>query len=631
MNKKIIWVLAPVAAVALVAAMMPWTLSSHALRRQLANQVRSAVGFVTLVQGHSTFALLPRPRIKLEDVTFNAPDSGLSVHAGIVKGDLSILSLLTGRFELSSISLISTDVSVDLDKPLHIGGAIAQAMKPSSATTTIRSKWLSTVSIVSGTVHITNSASGQKNEIRNINATLDWRHLTSPATLKGSAIWRGTNADVALWINRPTTLLRGGQTPIDLKIDSAAGSLTMDGTLAGRPNLQYDGRIAAYAPLLREAMQLFGINVPLPGPLRDARLTAEGRIDQNSLTLSDTRIALDGNAFEGSLAMQSNRGRAAWSGTLATDLFALSPFLADLPPVVTLDGQWSHDPIDASNLDFGDLDLRISASRAHFGRILLENAGFSILLNNGKLEVTLADAKAYGGTLKGRVNLGHGPDGLDMHMATNFSHVDSAAMLGDILRGTHVSGDANGQIALDGHGENLWSIMHSLAGSGQLTLTGGEISGLDLEQALRRMEKRPLSIATEVRTGETAFRSASAAFNVAAGNVVINQCTAAGPGVDLAMTGATAIGDRSLDLHVVASQTGAMPTGSDPPQLHLDLKGSWDDPLMVLDTASLIRRSAVAAPLLRSLTPSSTAGAKPDDATAADGPAASTAATATSR
>jgi AsmA protein len=168
--------------------------------------------------------------------------------------------------------------------------------------------------------------------------------------------------------------------------------------------------------------------------------------------------------------------------------------------------------------------------------------------------------------------------------------------------------------------------MHSLDGRGQLKLADGEVSGLDLEQALRRVEKRPLSIATEVRTGRTSFTSASGAFNVSDGNAEMEQCVASGPGVELAMTGSSEIGDRSLDLHVVARQTGAEATNADAPQLHLDLMGSWDDPLLVLDTASLIRRSQVAAPLLRSLAPASIPSGTPAS-TALGAPSASAAPT----
>ncbi|HWG03580.1 MAG TPA: AsmA family protein, partial [Beijerinckiaceae bacterium] len=417
MNKKIKWMLIPVVAAALVAAVVPWTLSSHALRRELASQVRSAIGFTTDAKGRSSFALLPRPRIKLEDVTFNAPDGAFSLRADVVKAELRILPLLTGHLELSSVTLVSADMSVDLDKPLHIGGSIAEAMKPNAAASTVKSPQVGVVSIVSGTAHFTSDTRRYRTDVENINATLDWRRLTSPATLNGTVNWRGTDADVALWINKPAALLHGNTSPVDLKIDSAAGSLTMDGTLVSRPVVQYEGRVAAYAPLLREAMQLFNISVPLPGPLRDARLTAQARVESNAMTLSDTHISLDGNVFEGSLAMHEDQGRRLWSGTLATDLFALSPFVTDLAPALTPDGQWSRDEIDASNLDFGDLDLRLSAARAHFGRVLLENAGFSILLNRGKLEITLADANAYGGNLKGRANISRAPDGLDAQVS----------------------------------------------------------------------------------------------------------------------------------------------------------------------------------------------------------------------
>lgn len=629
MNKKIKWVLAPGIAAALVAAMVPWTLSSEALRRELAVQVRSATGFSTRAKGRATFALLPRPRIKLENVAFSAPDGAVALHAGIIKGDLRILPLLTGRLELSSITLFSPDVSIDLDKSAHIAGAIADAAKPGPAAQAKDSTRLGIVSIVSGTAHLVSAARGRQTELQNIDATLDWRSLAAPATLNGTATWRGANADLALWINKPAALLHGDPSPVDLKINSSIGSLTMDGSLASRPNLQYEGRIAAHAPLLREALQLFDIAVPLPGSLRDGRLTADGRIDDNSMALSDLHVALDGNAFEGSLAMHNDQGRAVWSGTLATDLFALSPFLSELGPAVTADGQWNSESFDAANLNFGDLDLRISASRAHFGRVLLEDAGFSILLSSGKLEITLADAKAYGGTLKGRANFAPSPAGLDMHLATSFSHVDSASFLSDILHNAHVSGDANGQVMLDGHGDSLAKIMHSLDGHGQFTLADGEVSGVDLEQALRRIEKRPLSIATEVRTGRTGFTNASAAFNIAGGVADMDRCVASGPGVELAMTGSAAIGDRALDLHVVARQAGADTTNPDIPQLRLDLMGSWDDPLLVLDTASLIRRSEVAAPLLRSLAPSLAPRSAPSRALPEGAPPASAAATST--
>lgn len=620
MNRKIKWLLAPAIVAALIAAMAPWTVSSHALRRELAAQVKAATGLATRVGGHATFSLLPRPRIKLDDVTFKSPDASVSLRARAIKGNLRILPLLTGRLELASLTLFSPHISVDLDKSARIVGAIAKAAQRKRATTASGSARLGIISIVSGTAHLESAAGAHRTVLRNVDATLDWPNLAAPATLNGTARWRGAEADLALWINKPAALLNGNPSSIDLKLESALGALTMDGSFASRPELQYEGHIAAYAPLLRRAMRLFDLSVPLPGRLRDARLTAQSRIDEHSLALSKLHFELDGNAFEGSLAMDKAQGRTRWSGTLATDLFALAPFLAGLRPAVTSDGQWNRDPIGAGRLDLADLDLRLSASRAHLGPLLLENAGVSILLTNGKLEITLADAKAYGGTVKVRANVSPGPAGLDLQVAGNFAHVDSAAFLSDALQSAHVSGEATGQVTLEGHGQSLAEIMRSLAARGQFKLGNGEVSGVDLEQALRRMANRPLSIAIEVHTGRTRFSSASCAFHVAAGKADMNRCIASGLGVALAMTGSAEIGQRSLDLHVVARQTGTEANGPSAPKLHLDLMGPWDDPVLVLDSASLIRRSAVAAPLLRSL------GSLPSPA---GGPSASAASTTT--
>ncbi len=385
MNKKIKWVLVWWIVAVLIAAMLPWTLSSSALRRELASaSAGRPIGFTTECQGTIYLRVIFRDpgsssrrchvqRLRWRLFTPGRCRQGRAAYSTAPNGSPGTLfdNACFGRY-------VGRSRQAAPYRRLHRGsnspGAVASSGRRSATK-------LGIVSIVSGTAHFTSDTRRYQADVENINATLDWRRLTSPATLNGTVNWRGTDADIALWINKPAALLRGNTSPVDLKIDSIAGSLTMDGTLAGRPSLQYEGRVAAYAPLLREAMQLFNISVPLPGPLRDARLTAQARVESNAMTLSDTHISLDGNAFEGSLAMHKDQGRPVWSGTLATDLFALSPFLSDQLPALTPDGQWSREPIDTANLDFGDLDLRLSASRAHFGRVLLENAGFSILLN----------------------------------------------------------------------------------------------------------------------------------------------------------------------------------------------------------------------------------------------------------
>ena len=70
--------------------------------------------------------------------------------------------------------------------------------------------------------------------------------------------------------------------------------------------------------------------------------------------------------------------------------------------------------------------------------------------------------------------------------------------------------------------------------------------------------------------------------------------------MDISVTGSASIARRQLDLTIRARQTGR--DDSQPaPQLNMDLRGNWDDPNLIIDAQSLIRRSEAAAPLLRSL------------------------------
>ena len=64
------------------------------------------------------------------------------------------------------------------------------------------------------------------------------------------------------------------------------------------------------------------------------------------------------------------------------------------------------------------------------------------------------------------------------------------------------------------------------------------------------------------------------------------------------VTGSAILARRLLNIAIKARQAGR--EDNEPaPQLSMDLRGNWDDPNLVIDAQSLIRRSQAAAPLLR--------------------------------
>src|SRR3954463_7814555 len=120
MIRRALTALAALAGLAVLAmAVAPWTTSSAPLRAAIARQLRETYGLELTVAGRSTIALLPVPRLKFEDVALATSEGAPLVRGGQLRGEFSVLSLLTGRIELSDLSLHVSRIDVDVDARGH--------------------------------------------------------------------------------------------------------------------------------------------------------------------------------------------------------------------------------------------------------------------------------------------------------------------------------------------------------------------------------------------------------------------------------------------------------------------------------------------------------------------------------
>ncbi len=129
-----------------------------------------------------------------------------------------------------------------------------------------------------------------------------------------------------------------------------------------------------------------------------------------------------------------------------------------------------------------------------------------------------------------------------------------------------------------------------------VTAQHGALTGINVEQVLRRLERRPLSGSGDFRNGRTPFDKLNLALKVANGIVSVEDASVDGTAVKLALTGSASIPARDLDLKGSASLLNG------PNDVAFELPfvviGPWDDAFPLPDPASLIRRSGAAAPLL---------------------------------
>ncbi|VFU10597.1 conserved protein of unknown function [Methylocella tundrae] len=586
-------------------AAVPWLFSTNVLRNEIIAQIRRMTGLIAISQGHAVFVVLPQPHISIDNIRFADPSGALRIDAAYLKGYLRVAALLQGRLEIASATLGEPEMVINLDgHPMPSDSAIGRAANAKSSSpqaTSADEARLGVVSLVDGSARLTSSLGDGDLWIDAINVTLDWRKLGAAANLTGTARFRGQSADIAAIVDHPTDLMRGEQSALSLKVNGPALSLSAEGNLASAPKAQSTGRIFASAPSLRKLVETGGYFVELPAPFQDFALTSDASIGASGASFSNLRLQLDGNAYEGALAVMMGQAKPILSGTLATSDLSLRPFLANLSPALGRDGQWSHDAFDLDEENFADVDLRVSAARLALPGIELEDAAFSLMNQKQRLDIALIEARAYQGSVKGRASFAKTGAGLAMHGSAVFSGVDAAGVWPNSIESWKVEGALTAAGNVESTGANMSELMRNLNGHAQIALERGQIGGINLDQALRWIDTRPLGLADDIRYGGTGFDELGFSLRIAKGVAEIEDGRMRGRNLALGFGGSIDIGERALNVHATATTAGGeVKPGAERPKFSFDLAGSFDDLALIPDARSLIRQSGAAAPLFSS-------------------------------
>jgi AsmA protein len=263
---------------------------------------------------------------------------------------------------------------------------------------------------------------------------------------------------------------------------------------------------------------------------------------------------------------------------------------------------WSGVPISLEGFNGLDLDLRLSAARVAISGTQLGRTAIAANLHDGNLGVTVGESQAFGGIIKGSFALGAEKSGASLKAQLQFSEVDLQSCLASLFGLHRVEGKGNLTLGIASRGDSVLALAEAMNGAAMLTGHDGALSGLNVEQLLRRLERRPLSGGGDFRTGRTPFDKLSVAVTIHQGMVKVDNMNIEGPSVRLALGGSASIPTRDLDLKGTATlvaQTAAEKAASF--ELPFVVQGPWEDPIMLPDPDILIRRSGAAAPLLNAV------------------------------
>jgi len=578
-------------------ASMSLLLDRDALRQAVEAQIRAVTGLDLMVNGGIDVTVFPQSRVVFHNVGLKgggATDAALSVDTMVA--NLRLLPLLMQRFQIADVILARPQIRVVREADGSSNWTpfietLTRTVKPGAESPLSFSE----IRIQDGRLTYTD-ATKQVETIGDINLSLAWPSISRSFAATGQFDWRGARVDGSISVNDFIAALSGERSGLKVRIAAPALKLAFDGAVANKTSLVMDGTLTADSNSLRNALRWFGQAPPGRGGFGRFALKARANLVGPSLALTNVNVELDGNAAEGVMTY-SNIGRQTLQATLAAGTLDFTPYVSTFRWLASGARDWNRQLFDLSALSTTDLDIRLSAAKLTVGSTKLGRTALGANLRNGALALSVAEAQIFGGIAKGSLGISRDDIAADIKAQFQLVDVDLQSSASELFGTSKLSGRGNLTVVLGATGSSPFGLAQTLAGTATLIGHDGAISGFNVEQLLKRLERRPLSGGGNFRSGQTPFDTLKIAVRFNDGVATADDVQINGPNANLTLTGTASVPLREYDLKGVASLVS---TSADTSKFELPfvVQGPWDDPLIFPDPVSLIRRSPASAPLL---------------------------------
>jgi len=573
-----------------------YLISADTVRQQVLAEIRSVTGLEPVLRGKASVSLFPTGSVSFADVVFGDAMQPALV-AERLTARLRFFPLLIGRVEIADVALDHPRIAIELQSNGQSNWAGLIEALTRSQTSAQRLAAFSEMRIDGGTVVIHDETRKINETLYGVEFSLAWPSISKTFGATGHFIWHDAPVDASLTLADFPAALAGSRSGLKLRVSATPLKAAFEGAISLKPTLKVEGTLAADAPSLRNTMAWLG-QKPLPGGgFGRFAIKAKTNIVGGTISLSSVNVELDGNSAEGVLTFAAD-GRQTLQGTLAADTLDLTPYVSTVRLLTANERAWNNGRITLDGLAGLDLDLRLSAGNVVVSTAKLGRTAIAANLRGSHLVITVGEAQAYGGVIKGSLALANMSERVDVKSQLQFTDVDLETCLGQLFGLRRLEGKGNIALAVEGGGDSVLAVTHTLSGTASLVGTNGALVGLNVEQLLRRLERRPLSGGGEFRSGQTPYDKITVALKVTQGTVSVEDVKVEGASVTLALAGSASIPARELDLKGTATLVAPPRPGATPFELPFIVQGSWDDPIVLPDAEALIRRSGAAAPLL---------------------------------
>ena len=445
---------------------------------------------------------------------------------------------------------------------------------------------LDKASISGGSLRYIDHAAGTTVKMDRIEVNARVPDFNGAATVSGSARTGGQDVALSATIAQFAPFIAGRLVPVTISAQAGAADLGFDGQMSLAP-LAATGALSADLGDMAALFGLAGIKPPgLPQGLGARSVSVKGDVTltpEGSAHLRGGAITLDGNVLSGDVDLLTAGDRPKLSAKLvAVDVVIGGGSAVGVGEAAAATAGWSTDAIDVSGLAAMDAAVALSASSLDLGIAKTGPLKVLVTVDRARAVFDLRTLAVYGGAVTGQFVV-NGRKGLSVGGDLQFAGIALQAMISGLTGYDRVTGTGDVAVKFLGVGNSEAALMQGLSGSGTLSLTNGEVAGVDVPGILRTLDTSYAGEGTK-----TVYDAVTGSFVIAGGVLRNDDLVLAAPGLTATGNGTIGIGARDLNyrLRPTAVVKGGNEGGIAVPLL---ITGPWAAPKFRLDLETVAK------------------------------------------
>jgi AsmA protein len=524
------------AVVVAIALLLVVGIPSSFLTAEIQNRVERETGYKLAINGGARIGLWPSLNITLNDVTAQHPkDRDINRHfaAASIEAEVTLASLWAGKPHITELAIIRPVANLPLrrerDREASPASKPATGKSPEAFT-------IEHISVSGGTVILSNVRDRVENRIETVNADIaiasDRRIV-----LTGSARRNGYPLKFDIKAALPAGAIERQNIPAEIRIDAPD---LLNAPLTAKAEARLNGPVVM-------------IN-SVTGALGDAAFNGWASFDLSSKPL----VKLDLDFQKLAVVMARSTGSTA--------------------------GQpWSSATIDVNNLNYIDLQVRVSAAELKIGDARFTPAAIDATLTTGVLKAQVSNLGAYEGTATGDLTVDVSTPNPTYAMRADLTGVRALPLLDGLADFDKIDGRMQAKLSVRSSGASQRAIMSDMAGTAFVVFQDGAIKGLNVAQMIRSLTASTLSGWQASEEKATDLSQLSASFKIDKGQAQTTDLSLVGPLVKMTGAGTIDLGTKQIGFRVepkLVMTTEGQGRLTDPVGLGIPvmISGPWGSP-----------------------------------------------------